>query len=204
MKFRILAAVAAATVAISMPVIAQQANSDARAVQAGSYVVETSHTRVLFSLNHFGFNDYYGEFADATGSLVIDPKNPAASKLDVSVPVASVSTSNATLDEELKGADWFDAAQFPAIRFVSIAVQQTGANTAKVTGNLTMHGVTKPVVLDATFNAAGANPLSKTFTTGFHVQGMIRRSDFGVDKYVLLVGDEVKLVICGAFEKIAA
>lgn len=202
MKLRIFSAVAAVAVVLSAPVIAQQAaNADPKAVEAGTYAVETSHTRVLFSLNHFGFNDYYGEFVGATGSLVIDPKNPAASKLDVSVPTAGISTTNAKLDEELKAADWFDAAQFPTIRFVSTSVKQTGANTAKVAGNLTLHGVTKPVVLDATFNAAGPNPFSKAFTTGFHVQGKIKRSDFGVNKYVPLVGDEVNLVISAAFEK---
>jgi len=163
-------------------------------------VVEASHTKVLFSLNHMGFSTYYGEFSGATGSLEIDPAKLAATKLDVSVPVASVSTSNDKLNDELKSADWFDAAKFPAMTFHATGVKPTGHGTAKVTGDLTIHGVTKKVVLDAKFNAAGPNPIFKIYTVGFEVSGKIKRSDFGVSKYVPVVGDEVTLIISAAFD----
>lgn len=201
MKFRVFSTAALVLAAISAPIAAQQANTEAASALAGTYGIEPSHTRVLFSVNHFGFNNYYGEFPGASGTLSLDPRNPAASRIDVSVPVATVTTTNATLDGELKGADWFDAAKYPTIRFVSTKVTPTGANTAKIAGNLTLHGVTKPVVLDATLKGSGPNPLNKAYTVGFQISGQIKRSDFGVSKYVPLVGDEVDLIISAAFEK---
>lgn len=186
--------------AVSAPIVAQ-ANHDSAAVQVGSYAIDSSHTLVQFSVNHFGISDYFGTFPGATGSLTIDPKNIATAKLDVTVPVASVSTTNATLDKELVSADWFDAARYPSIRFVSTKVTRTGGNGATVTGNLTMHGVTKPVTLNATFNAAAVNPLNKAYTLGFKATGVIKRTEFGVSKYAPLVSDETTLTITSAFEK---
>ena len=187
----------------SVPAIlhAQAADPAPAAAQAGTYKVETSHTRVGFSLMHFGFSEWYGEFADVTGSLSIAPAKIENTKLAVSIPVATVSTTNATLDEELVSADWFDAEGHPTITFVSTKVKRTGERTADVTGNLTFHGVTKPVTLHASFNAGGVNPMSQAYTLGFNATGTITRSDFGVKNYVPAVGDEVTLRISAAFEK---
>ncbi|HEX7874035.1 MAG TPA: YceI family protein [Sphingobium sp.] len=178
-----------------------QANKDAEAVQAGSYALDTGHTLVDFSVSHFGINDYFGTFPGATGTLSIDPKNLGAAKLDVSLPVATLSTTNAKLDQELVGPDWFDAGKFPAIRFVSTKVTRTGKDTATIAGNLTMHGVTKPAVLTATFNAAATNPMKKAYTLGFKATGVIKRTDFGVSRFAPMIGDEVTLTITAAFEK---
>ncbi|WP_066704276.1 YceI family protein, partial [Sphingobium amiense] len=182
-------AASVAAFAISLPAVGQ-ANQDATAVQAGDYTVESTHTQVQFSVNHFGINDFYGTFPGASGSLSINPKNLAAARLDVTVPVSSVSTTNKTLDEELVSADWFDAAKFPTMHFVSTKVVKTGPKTATISGNLTLHGVTKPVTLNASFNAAAVNPLSKAYTLGFKASGRIKRTDFGVSKYAPLVSDE--------------
>ena len=111
MKFRVFSTTALVLAAISAPIAAQQANTEAVSALAGTYGIEASHTRVLFSVNHFGFTNYYGEFPGASGTLSLDPRNLAASRVDVSVPVAAVTTTNATLDGELKGVDWFDAAK---------------------------------------------------------------------------------------------
>ena len=181
--------------------LAAQATHDPVAVEAGTYQTDPNHTLVAFDVNHFGFTEFYGVFPGATGTLTLDPKAIAATKLDVSVPLARVSTTNATLDGELRSADWFDADRYPTARFVSARVTQTGPRTAKIAGTLTLHGVSKPMVLDATFAGAGANPLSKAYTVGFQASGHVKRSDFGVTKYVPLVGDDVKLTISGAFEK---
>jgi polyisoprenoid-binding protein YceI len=193
-------AVSVVALAVSAPIVAQ-ASHDPAAVQAGSYAIDSSHTLVQFSVNHFGISDYFGTFPGATGSLTIDPKNIATAKLDVTVPVASLSTTNATLDKELVSADWFDAARYSSIRFVSTKVTRTGPSAATVTGNLTMHGVTKPVTLAASFNAAAVNPLSKAYTLGFKATGVIKRTEFGVSKYAPLVSDETTLTITSAFEK---
>jgi len=203
MTSHLLSAVAIAAFAFAAPVLAE-ANTSAKAVTAGNYAIETHHTQVLFSVNHLGFTDFYGQFPGATGTLVLDPAKPAASHIDVTVPVASVDTANAKLDSELVATDWLDATKYPTMHFVSTKVTVTGAKTAKVAGDLTMHGVTKPVVFDATFEGSGVNPMSKAYTSGFRISGTIKRSDFGVTKYVPLVSDEVKLIISAAFEKTPA
>lgn len=177
------------------------ANPDPAAVTAGNYAVEPWHTRVQFSVSHMGFSDWYGDFAGATGTLSLDPKQIGASKLEISIPVASVTTTNAKLDAELKSAEWFDADKHPTIRFVATKVERTASDRANITGDLTFHGVTKPVVLDARFNGAGINPLSKAYTIGFNATTTINRSDFGVKTYVPLIGDAVTLRISAAFEK---
>ena len=176
------------------------ANPDPKAVTAGIYSVEPSHTRVQFTVSHMGFTNWYGDFTGASGSLRIDPKDVAASKVQISVPVASVSTTNTILDSELKSADWFDAARFPTIRFVSTAVVPTGAGTADITGLLTFHGITRPVVLAARFNGAGINPIDNAYTLGFDATTTIKRSDWGVKNYVPVIGDETILQISAAFE----
>ena len=178
---------------------AAPANTDPAAVTAGRYVVEPSHTRLQFSLSHMGFTHWYGDLTGASGSLVVDPRNPVAAKVDVTLPVASVATTNAKLDEELRGAQWLDATAYPTIRFVSTRVVRTGARGATVTGNLTFHGVTRPVTLNAVFNGAGTDPIAKAYTVGFDGSTTIRRSDFGVKAYVPLIGDAVDIRISAAF-----
>jgi polyisoprenoid-binding protein YceI len=170
-------------------------------VQAGSYAVEPSHTRVQFSLSHLGFTDWWGDFTGVSGTLVLDPAKPGASKVDITIPVTSVSTTNAKVDGELRAPEWLDATAFPTIRFVSTKVVRTAPNKALITGDLTLHGVTRPVVLDTVFNGAGVNPLSKAYTVGFNATTTIKRSDFGVKTYVPLVGDETTIRISAAFEK---
>jgi polyisoprenoid-binding protein YceI len=177
------------------------ANADTAAVTAGNYAVEPNHTRVQFSVSHMGFSDWYGDFAGATGTLSLDPTQLAAAKLEINIPVASVTTTNAKLDAELKSAEWFNADKHPTIRFVATKVERTAADRANITGDLTFHGVTKPVVLDARFNGAGVNPLSKAYTIGFNATTTINRSDFGVKTYVPLIGNAVTLRISAAFEK---
>ncbi|MEO8114023.1 MAG: YceI family protein [Phenylobacterium sp.] len=187
--------------AFAGPTLAQQRTADPAQVPAGTYQLEPSHTRVLFAVSHMGFSTWYGDFTHATGSLTLDPKAPAASKLEVSVPVDSISTTNAKLDGELKAADWLDAGKYPTMTFTSRKVTVTAPGRADVAGDLTLHGVTRPVTLHARFNAGGPHPMSKVYTVGFEVSGKIKRSDFGVTKYVPLIGDDVDLIISAPFEK---
>jgi polyisoprenoid-binding protein YceI len=198
MRYLILAAALAALPASAQ---AQVANAAPSAVQAGDYTVDASHTRTQFTVSHMGFSDWYGDFTGTTGTLSLDPKAVGKAKVDITIPVASVATTNATLDGELKSAAWFDAEKFPTIRFTSTKVVQTGARTALISGDLTFHGVTKPVVLKASFNASGVNPLNKAYTIGFNATTELRRSEFGVKTYVPLIGDTVELRISAAFEK---
>ena len=188
----------------SAPELAGQ--MDASRVTAGTYVTDPSHTLVAWSVNHFGFNDYYGAFGDVEGTLTIDPANPDAAKVDVTIPITSVSVVSEGLRDHLlrPGKDGGDpdffGAEPEAARFVSTNVDVEGTE-ATITGNLTMNGVTKPVTIDARFTGAGSNPMSKAETVGFEGTTTIMRSDFGVDYAVPMVSDEVKLMISAAFEK---
>ena len=180
--------------------LAQQvALSDPASVKAGTYKVEPYHTQAVFSVSHFGFTNFYGVFSGASGSLVLDPAKPSAAKLEVTIPVQSVQTTNAQLDGMLKGDQWFDATKFPNATFTSTKVVLSGKDSAVIAGNLTLHGVTKAITLQAHFIGTGVNPLDKSFTAGFEATGTIKRSDFGVSTYVPLVGDDVRLTIAGAF-----
>jgi polyisoprenoid-binding protein YceI len=169
-------------------------------VKAGVYKVEPYHTEILFSVSHFGLSNFSGVLSGASGSLKLDPAKPENSKLDVTVDAATVLTPVQKLTDELKDAEWLDAGKFPKASFVSTKVIPTGVNEATIDGELTLHGVTKPVTLKAHFVGAGVNPIDKAYTVGFDGQGVIKRTDFGVTKYAPMIGDEVHLTIHAAFE----
>ena len=196
-----LLSVAIGLLAIGSASAQAPAPRDPSKVEAGIYAVDPNHTQVAFTVSHMGFSNYTGTFSGASGQLTLDPKAAGKSSLKVSVPVNSVMTTSAKLDEELKSAQWIDAAQFPDMTFVSTKVVLDGKDKAKVTGDLTLHGMTKAVVLYVTFIGAGTNPLSKKYTVGFEAKAEIKRSDFGVKTYVPLIGDALHLTIAGAFEK---
>jgi polyisoprenoid-binding protein YceI len=187
-------------VMLAVPALGQT-TADPSKLESGSYAVEPNHAQIVFGVSHFGFSVYHGTFSGITGQLSLDAKSPANSKLSVTIPILSVSTTVEKLTGELKDPDWFDAAKFPTATFKSTHIDVTSPTTGKITGDLTLHGVTKPVTLDATFFGAGTNPMSKKVTIGFTAKGTVKRSDFGVAKYVPLVGDDVTVQIEAPFEK---
>lgn len=161
-----------------------------------TYTLDKSHTNILWSANHMGFSNVYGKFADMEGKLVLDEAAPQNSKVSVTIKMASVTTGIEKFDAHLKGKDFFDVEAFPAATYESTKVEITEAGKkAKVTGNLTLHGITKPVTLDVTLNKIGLNTFSNKKTAGFSASGVIKRSDFGISYALPAVPDEVKLVI---------
>lgn len=160
-----------------------------------TYKLDPTHTMVLFSWNHFGFSNPTANLGISAGTLVYDEANPAKSSVEVTLPLANLDTHVSALDEHLKKPDFFDAAKYPVVTFKSTRVEPLGGNKFKVTGDLTVHGVTKPVVLDATLNKAGMQPMLKVPAVGFDATGTIKRSDFGVGAYVPNVSDEVQIRI---------
>lgn len=191
---------AALLASAALPALAQATHNPAD-VQAGEFTVDPGHSQIGFTLSHMGFSNFSGRLSGASGTLSLAGADHAGSKLSVSVPANSFSTPVDKLNGELVSADWFDAQKFPTITFTSTKVTPTGPDSASIEGNLTLHGVTKPITLSAKFVGAGANPLSKAYTVGFDATGTVKRSDFGVTKYVPLIGDEVELTLHGAFEK---
>lgn len=191
---------AALLAAASLPALAQGSHTPAD-VQAGEFTVDPNHTQIGFTVSHMGFSNFSGRLSGVSGTLSLAGGDHAASKLSVSVPANSFSTPVDKLNGELVSADWFDATKFPTITFTSTKVTSTGPDSATIEGNLTMHGVTKPITLSAKFIGVGANPMSKAYTVGFDATGTVKRSEFGVTKYVPVIGDDVELTLHGAFEK---
>ncbi len=194
-------AIAVAVAAIATPLAAQPAAVDISKIAAGTYKTDGSHTQVAFTVNHMGFTDYRGLIADAKGELTLDPKNPAAASVTIEIPISNLATTSAGLTKHLHAADFFDSAKYPTATFRSTKVVVDG-QTAKITGDLTLRGVTKPVTLDARLTGAGPNPMSKAQTVGFHASAVIKRSDFGMTYIVPVVSDAVDLQIEAAFEKV--
>ena len=199
--------------ALSAPILAQQPMKvpgarDAAAISGGTYTADPHHTLVRWEVDHLGFSPYFGIFGDVTGTLVLDPKNLAATRVSVTIPVSKVTTASAGLTAHLLKpaeaggkADFFGAAPADAT-FVSTKVEPRG-DSATITGNLTLNGVTRPVTLTAHFYGAGKMPagMGGKENVGFRAETTIKRSDFGIDMGIPLVSDAVKLDIAAAFEK---
>jgi polyisoprenoid-binding protein YceI len=217
--------VAASAFALFGVAVAQQAPQDVRAspgtavvapgvrhtrleldeLPPGMYDIATKETLVRYGVDHFGFSEYWGTFPGATGTLMFDPKSLGATKLDVKVPIVLVETTNRELNGELFSDEFFDAENYPWMSFTSTQVVRTGQKSFKVTGDLTMHNVSKSISLDVTFHGAGNDPFSgKGVIVGFDVKGMVKRSDFGLGKYVPIVSDETTITISAAFRKRAS
>ena len=179
-------------------------------VTGGTYTADSQHTLVGWRVDHFGFNDYFGLFGDVTGTLTLDPANPSAAQLDVTIPVSPTVASAGLRDHLLrpgkdgKAPDFFGADPIPA-RFVSIRVSPgVDGLTAYIDGNLTLNGVTRPVGIEARFTGAGAHPRSKAESVGFEGRATIKRSEFGLAYAIPMVSDEVELELSAAFEKPAS
>ncbi|HEX8802173.1 MAG TPA: YceI family protein [Terriglobales bacterium] len=165
---------------------------------AEKYDIDASHSAVVFGWNHFGFSNPSARFDKIEGSVLLDRADLTKSSISVTLPLEGLDTGVAKLDEALKGPDFFDAAKYPTIMFKSTKVEKTGENGLKITGDLTVHGVTKPVTLDAKVNKIGIFEIPgviKAPAAGFDATTVIKRSDFGVTKYVPAVSDEIPVRI---------
>ncbi|MEI9888330.1 MAG: YceI family protein [Rhizomicrobium sp.] len=179
-------------------------STDPKQAPAGAYQMEARHSQVLFAIPHFGITDYYGRFEKVSGTLLFNPAAPEKSSVSVTIDTASANVMSSELMGELIGPQVFDSEHFPTATFVSTAVTRSGPNSGKMTGDLTIHGITKPVTFDVTFNGGTPSPMgAAAYDLGFHATAAIRRSDFGLDKMVwsAVVGDEVKLTIEAMFQQ---
>ena len=179
----------------SLPVFAADG---AKVPGAEKYDIDASHSEVVFGWNHFGFSNPTARFDKIEGSVLLDKADLTRSSISISLPLESLDTRVAKLDEALKSPDFFDAAKYPTITFTSTKVEETGENSLKITGDLTIHGVTRPVTLDAKVNKIGIFEIPgviKAQAAGFDATTVIRRSDFGVTKYVPAVSDEIPVRI---------
>jgi polyisoprenoid-binding protein YceI len=162
------------------------------------YAIDTSHSGVVFGWNHFGFSNPTARFDKIEGSVLLDKADLTRSSVSVILPLEGLDTGVAKLDEELKGQDFLDTAKYPTITFTSTKVEKSGENGLKITGDLTLHGVTKSVTLDAKVNKIGIFEIPgvmKAQAAGFDATTVIKRSDFGVTKYVPAVSDDIPVHI---------
>lgn len=194
----------AAAIAVAIPALAQMTMPgapDASRVAAGSYKVDNNHTQVFWTLNHLGITPLSGAFAATGGSLDIDPAKPSAAKVAVTFDVAGLIVTAPAFAKHLSTPDLFDTAKFPTATFTSTSVQSSG-NSATITGDLTIKGITKPITLDAKLYGAGVNMMSKKLNVGFTATGTLKRSDFGLGYGVPAIADQVDLKISAAFERV--
>ncbi|NNK78516.1 MAG: polyisoprenoid-binding protein [Litoreibacter sp.] len=163
--------------------------------EAEKYVLDASHSQIVFSYEHLGFSTTYGMFSGFEGEISFDEADPAASAVTVSMPVKSMFTGWEQRDGHFMSADFFGAEDGDLVTFTSTGIEVTGATTALITGDLSMNGVTKPVTLDAKLNKADTHPMAGKPWLGFDATTTLLRSDFGVGAFAPVVSDEVQVMI---------
>ncbi|WP_065725761.1 YceI family protein [Acinetobacter baumannii] len=159
------------------------------------YKIDPTHTATVFSWNHFSFSTPSANFSDIQGVIKVDNAKPANSSVNVTIPLSSVNTNVPALDKEFQEEAWFNAAKYPNITFKSTKVETKDKKHFKITGDLTVKGITKPVVLDAVLNKQGEHPMAKVPAIGFNATTSFNRSDFGLGNYVPNVGDKITVNI---------
>ncbi|MGF1626351.1 MAG: YceI family protein [Alphaproteobacteria bacterium] len=177
-------------------------------VPAGTYLLDRAHTSLIFRVNHIGFSWFTARFTHVEGELDLEPSDPAASQLRVFIDPLSIETDypepeTYDFNADLAGPSWLDSARFPEITFRSTAIELLDPDTARITGDLSLHGVTQPVTMEATFNGGYASHPLDPFGAriGFSARGTLERSDFGIALGIpepgttMGVGDTVEFII---------
>jgi polyisoprenoid-binding protein YceI len=194
----------ALTLAAFSPLAVALDKDAAAPVPKGAYEIDKLHTSLIFRVSHIGFSAYTGRFTRVDAKLDFDPARLAASRVSVTIDPRSIQADNVPSDflETLAGKDWLDAGSYPEMKFVSRKVEVTGTNDLRIHGDLTLHGVTKPIVLNASYNGGYAShPMEPRARIGFSAQGKFKRSDFGISHGIpapgttMGVGDEVQVVL---------
>lgn len=159
------------------------------------YTLDSSHSQIVFTYNHLGYSTGTGMFSGFTGDIQFDQEDPANSSVTVSMPVRSMITGWEARFGHFMSPDFFDASDDEMVTFASTSIDVTGENTASITGDLTLNGVTKSVVLAATLNQAGMHPMENRAWAGFDATTTLLRSDYNVGAFAPFVSDEVALHI---------
>ncbi len=187
--------IAAAAAIGAVPALADVSQNPLRA-PTGKYTLDPNHTLVTFCIKHMGVSTYCARFNATSGEAVFNGSQPEKSSVKAVIDTASIDTTNDKLDDELR-TNFFETAKFPTATFASTAIKVTGKTTADITGNLTLHGVTKPVTLKTTFNGGREHPLSNAYMLGFGATTTLKHADFSFPDVAwgVFVGDDVSLSI---------
>ncbi len=170
-------------------------------LRKGQYQLDPKHTSVVFKVSHMQLSTYVGRFNRMDATLDFDPQHPEATRLEAWVDASSVDVNNESLEQKLKG-NWFKSKQYPKIILKTLSALPTKhVNQFEFQVELTLLGVTKHIPLTATFHGGASNWLTGYYTLGFSALIEIKRSDFGMDQYIPLVGDDVTIEIYAEFQK---
>ncbi len=160
-----------------------------------TYQLDPAHTQVAFTIDRFGFNNVLGRFEEVSGEVVLDEANPANSRVNAVIQMASVDSGDDTRDQHLREPRWLNVSEFPTMEFRSTGVERTGERTARITGDLTLLGQTHPLTLDVTLNQLAPAPNNQRQAAGFTATGALQRSTWGSTLAAQLIGDEVQIRI---------
>ncbi|WP_121062097.1 YceI family protein [Chachezhania antarctica] len=185
MTSRLIAAALLATTALTAPVYADTV----------TYKLDPSHSQIMFNYEHLGYSTTYGLFGGIEGDIAFDSEDPAASSVEVSFPAASMLTGWEPRETHFMTGDFFGAEENATVTFTSTDIEVTGEDTANITGDLTINGITKPVVLDAVMTQKGEHPMEGKEWAGFKATTVLTRSDFDMGMFAPYVSDEVNVNI---------
>ena len=171
--------------------------------QQATWKSDKAHSKLGFTITHLSISDVDGSFKNFDATITANKADFSDAVFELSADVASVNTEMEMRDNHLKGPDYFNVEKFPKLTFKSTGIKSTGKNKYKLTGNLTIHGITKPVTLDLVYKGTIENPMSKKPTSGFQVTGTIKRTDFDIAAKTptAVLGNEVKITANGEFTK---
>lgn len=201
-RFRFALAMAAMFVALASASAARaEAGTDVKGMPPGTYQLDPNHTSIVFKINHLGFSHYTARFDKVDGTLNFNNGAPEQSSLDITVYPNSIDTNNAKLEEELRGDKFFNVIKFPRATFRSTKITRTGPTTGKIIGDFTFLSVTRSLTLDVTLVGAGKRPMDSKQVLGFSATTGFKRSDYGLNNLVPMVGDDVTLEIDTEFDK---
>lgn len=192
-----LAAAIVSAAGLAVGLAPREAAPAAASVSAAAFKIDPVHSSNVFRIKHNGVANFYGRFKEMTGAIQWDDADPAACSLKIEIPVASVDTGVSARDGHLKNTDFFNAAQFPTLSFASTSLNKTGENTFSLAGDLTMHGVTKPITAELVKTGAGKDSRSNRELIGLEAKFTVQRSDFGMDYGVSAggLGDDVHVIV---------
>jgi len=170
-------------------------------LKAGQYSLDKSHTAVLFKVDHLGLSTYIGRFNEFDASLNFDPSNIAQMQLNATIEMNSLDINNPDLKDDLMGRTWFNQKSYPQAKFTTRSVSLLADNEFEFVGDMDWRGVVKPISLIVTFNGGATNILTQKYTLGFSAKGSFLRSDFGMDAFIPLVGDQIEIEVYSEFQK---
>jgi polyisoprenoid-binding protein YceI len=175
--------------------------ADLQQYHKGRYQLDQTHAAVIIKISHMGLSTFVGRFKQVDASLDFDPKNIVAARLSAVIDIGSLDINNRELAETLMGPSWFNQQKYPQAFFTTTQVLLVDNNSAQFTGNLTLKGVTKPIVIKVHFNGAANNFLTGFYTLGFSASSAFKRSDFGMDTLIPAIADQVDIEVFAEFQQ---